>query len=274
MYFVLGLIIIAFILVYFGIDRKRQEASIAKLWERLDEKGAQKVFEPAMADALPEPARRYLLRSITPGTPLAHSIRLHMTGSMRLKPGAELLPMSADQILAPPHGFIWKARVGRGLFQFAGFDRYAEGVGEMRWWLYGLLPIVKAKGPDLDRSAAGRLAGEAIFLASALLSPNGAQWVPESDTVAHYRMVIDTEPVTVSISVKPDGLLERVSIKRWRGDLEGKKSGYFRFDVDEFSDVKTFGGYTIQTKFRAGWELGLPSEFPFFYASIDSAEYH
>ena len=81
-----------------------------------------------------------------PGTPLARSVRLTMHGTLRLSPGGNALTMRAEQVLAPPAGFIWRARVGRGAMRFRGFDRYGNGEGGMRWWMLGLLPIVRAGG--------------------------------------------------------------------------------------------------------------------------------
>jgi hypothetical protein len=79
-------------------------------------------FDPAMAAGMPEPAGRYLLHAIRPGTPLAQSARLEMQGEMRLGPGRSWLPLRASQMLAPPSGFVWEACLGTGLLGFVGAD--------------------------------------------------------------------------------------------------------------------------------------------------------
>jgi len=43
-----------------------------------------------------------------------------------------------------------------------GYDRLSSGTAQMRWRLLGLLPVMTAAGPDITRSAAGRLAGELV----------------------------------------------------------------------------------------------------------------
>ncbi|HLM66063.1 MAG TPA: DUF6544 family protein, partial [Longimicrobium sp.] len=213
-----------------------------------------------------------LRRAIAPGTPLARSVRLTMHGTLRLSPGGDALPMRAEQVLAPPAGFIWRARVGRGAMRFRGYDRYAQAQGAMRWWLLGLVPIVRADGTDVTRSAAGRLGGEAVLVPSALLPGRGAAWEAVDDGTARVRLVVDGEPVTTTLRIDADGQLRHASLMRWRDDAGGGVPGYVRFDV-ELSGERTFGGYTVPTHLRAGWRLGERDEFPFFDATVDSAEY-
>ena len=63
-------------------------------------------FDLAMVAGLPEPARRYLTHAIAVGTPLWQSVRVAMIG--RIKLGA-WRPFTADQVVAPPKGYIWAA---------------------------------------------------------------------------------------------------------------------------------------------------------------------
>lgn len=252
--------------------RARQERALEPLWGELQAAGADGAFDPAMVDGLPEPARRYLLHAIAPGTPLARSVRLAMHGTLRLSPDGDTLPMRAEQVLAPPAGFIWRARVGSGAMRFRGFDRYTHGQGQMRWWMAGLLPLVRAGGADVTRSAAGRLGGEAVLLPSALLPARGAAWEAVDDSTARVRLAIGGEPVTATLRIDAGGRLLHASLMRWRDDAGRGAPGYVRFDV-EFSGERTFGGYTVPGHLRAGWRLGEPDEFPFFDATLDSAEY-
>lgn len=57
---------------------------------------------------------------------------------------------------------------------------------------------------------------------------------------------------------------------RWRGD---GAAHYEAFVVGEWSDERTFGGYTIPTRFRAGWRPGEPEEFPHYYVQVFAAAY-
>jgi hypothetical protein len=233
-------------------------------------------FTPEMTEGLPAPAQRFLRRAIAPGTPLVRAATLRMRGAMRLSPGAAPLRMQAEQVLAPPRGFLWRARVGPRLARISGYDRYTPGAGgEMSWRLYGLLPVVRARGEDVTRSAAGRLAGEAVLVPAALLPRFGVVWEEGDARRAHYRMRVGDEDVHCTLEVDGEGRLVRASLRRWRG--AGRKgeppAGYARFDVDGWAEERRFGGYTLPTRFRAGWQLGEPGEFPFFFATLTEVHF-
>lgn len=71
------------------------------------------IYDPGLVDDLPEPARRYFNFSIAPGTPLVTAVELEMQGELGLGTITEpkYTPMSAHQVLAPPHGFVWRVRL-------------------------------------------------------------------------------------------------------------------------------------------------------------------
>ncbi len=257
-----------------GALRTREEKALEPLWNALSQPGDATPFDPVMLDGLPPPAQRYLRHAIAPGTPLAPAVRLTMHGAMRLQPGADPIPMQAEQILAPPRGLVWKARVGSGATRIRGFDRYGDGAGAMRWWLWGIVPLVRASGPDVTRSAAGRVAGEAILMPPALLPQQGAVWEAVDDRTARVHLQVDGERVASTLTVDDEGRLERVRVARWREGDKARPAGYAPFDVDEFGGWRTFGGYTIPTRFRAGWGLDEKDAFAFFYADIDTARYY
>jgi hypothetical protein len=73
-------------------------------------------FDPAMIADLPEPARRYFLYTIGPGTPLYTVANITMAGrfGMGTKSKPNYLDMTANQTLAMPDGFVWKMHARRG----------------------------------------------------------------------------------------------------------------------------------------------------------------
>jgi hypothetical protein len=225
-----------------------------------------------MVDALPAPARRYLLHAIAPGTPLAASVALTMSGSIRLSREGRSLPTSSVEMLAPPRGYIWQARTWMGPLPIAGHDLLVGERAEMRWWAAGLVPIMRASGAETARSATGRLLGESIFIPSVLLAPD-ARWEAVDDAHARVRLRAGAEEVELTLEVDADGRLRRASFPRWNGDPRNGPVGYLTFVSDGFEAERGFGGYTIPTRFRAGWRLGEEDEFPFFFATIEDATY-
>lgn len=236
-------------------SRSASERAVARQWDALVDAGPGGLFDPATLAGLPEPARRWLLHAIAPGTPLSHTALLKMRGSITLREGEEPWLMRAEQVLSPPRGFIWKAEVGSGLMRIRGFDRYVEGRGELRWWLLGLVPVVSADGPDVSRSAAGRLGGEAAMVPASLLPGTGVRWeaVPGDSDAARATMEVDDEDVSFTIHVAADGRLRQVVIRRWNGDPDNGAIGFLPFVVD-FEGERVWGGYTTPAHLRAGWE--------------------
>ena len=102
-------------------------------WTQLERLAAARSSRETFADETvrrcPDAVRRYLVASITPGTPLTSAVRLTMRGSIRI---GRWLPFRARQLLAPRLGTVWEARVA-GLI--SGSHRYVAGVGGMDWRL-------------------------------------------------------------------------------------------------------------------------------------------
>jgi hypothetical protein len=253
------------------VARSRHEGRAAATWNALDEAGPGTPFSASMVEGLPDPARSYLLRAIPLGAPLAASVEFSMTGTIRTSPGGDPMPLTAEQILSA-HGLVWRARAGTGPMRIVGFDRYLDGEGEMRWWLAGLIPVASAGGPDVSRSAAGRVAGESVLLPPLLLPAAGARWEAIDEHRARVTRRLDLDDVTLTLTVDDEGRLTHVSLMRWREDAGAGEPGPVRFDVD-FSGEFTEARYRIPAEMRAGWRLGAADEFAFFQARLDDVRY-
>lgn len=236
-------------------------------------------FEPAMVEDLPEPARRFFLHAIAPGTPLAGAVELDMSGSIALVPDEEPLSLEARQVLAPPHGFIWLAVAGGGLARIRGYDRYSDGRGEMRWELFGFIPVVQAEGEGVTRSAAGRLGMEAVLVPATLIpgspfAPEGLRWEEVDEHRARFHFPVGTEVVEATLEVDAEGRPLRLEALRWAEDVEeGREPGYDRFVVEMAGEFSA-NGYTLPALMEAGWRLGSPDEFRFFGAELERASFH
>jgi hypothetical protein len=229
-------------------------------------------FQEDLVAGLPDPARRYFLHAIRPGTKLARLVVLEMGGSMRLQPDGAWLPMKARQVLASPHGFVWEATVHQGLLWFSGTDHYAASSGETRFWLCGLIPMVRASGSDVSRSARGRLAGEAIWNPAALLPQRDVSWEQVDEHTARATLAIDGESIPLVLTVEPNGRLRSVQLERW-GDRTA--DGHFAsipFGMDVLEE-REFSGYTIPSRIAGGWWYGTERFFDFFRGLIRRAEF-
>jgi hypothetical protein len=253
--------------------RLQKERRVERVWRSLQLPSREERFHRRMVEGLPEPARRYLLHAIQPGTRLARAVELDMTGFIALGRSGAPFPMTSEQIIAPPYGYIWKARAGRGALRFSGFDVYADGRGEMRWWTAGIVPVVRGSGAELSRSAVGRLLGETIFVPSLLLPSEDVRWEAVDDSTARVWITAEAEDLAMTMEVDARGSLVRASFPRWNSDPKIGPLGYLRFVTEKLSEERTFNGFTIPTRFESGWRLGEPDELRFFFAKIERAEY-
>jgi len=239
------------------------DRSLMSLWGESVPSGL--TFTAGLVAHLPELARRYLHHAIDDGAPIARAVRLRMHGEIRLK---EWSAFTAEQVIAYPKGLVWSARTRIGL-PVSGYDRLLGNRGEMNWRLLGLVPVMRAKGPDVSRSAAGRMAGELCWLPTALLS-EGIRW---GDAVGDWQPLSVSTPVgevDLSLRIDADGRLLACRISRW-----GNPNGHYGltpFGV-EMHEERRFGPYTVPSQISAGWNFPEDSTQEFFRAEIDDAEY-
>lgn len=224
-------------------------------------------FDPASVAGLPETARRYLLHALAPGAKLAAAVRLRMHGTIRL--GADWLPFEATQVLRWDRGFIWRASVKQHGLPITGSDRWLDGEGSMRWRLLGLVPVMTAKGPDISRSAAGRLQIESTLVPGVLLGDEVAWSEPDG---AHAGALVQAHGEESHLELQLDavGALRSMKMGRWGNpDHEPFRQHDFGGLIEEEG---TFDGITIPTKLRIGWYAGTPrfeGEGEFFRATLD-----
>lgn len=228
-------------------------------------------FTAELIATLPEPVQRYFLHAIAPGTPLANTVTLTMSGQFRLAQDKPWLPMHAQERLTRK-GFVWKANIGSGLTQFQGADYYVDGIGRMQFALLGVIPVVQMQSPDTARSAIGRLAAELMWLPSALLPQHGVDWSAIDDHTIQAHLSVDNEPVTLTFVIDANGKLLESSALRW-GDQTPDRHWAFIPMGGKCDAERTFGGFTIPSQVGAGWWFGSAQYFEFFQGTIEHAEF-
>ncbi len=87
-----------------------------------------------------------------------------------------------------------------------------------------IIPVMTASGPDITRSAAGRVAGESIWLPS-VLQGDGVSWT--ATEALHPRVTVTAGgfATDVGLAIDAQGRLQRVKFSRW-GNPDG---GDFRY---------------------------------------------
>jgi uncharacterized protein DUF6920 len=211
-----------------------------------------------MADQRPE----FLARFILPGTPKATAVKLKMRGEIRLK---RWRPFEAEEVIDHARGFVWKATV-KGLI--SGQDALVDGTGSARWNWLGIVPVMRASGPDVTRSAIGRWLMESVWLPTMMRPDDGAVWEGSTVTLTRFG-----ETGRLHLGFSNGGALREFRMNRW-GNPGGGPYRYAPFG-GVVEEVRRFGGFVIPSRVRVGWHFGSPAweEGEFFRATISEASF-
>ncbi len=223
-------------------------------------------FDPDMVADLPDPARRYFLYTIAPGTPLRTTAVIEMGGEIGMgdKTAPGYRPMRARQILSPA-GFVWALEAGI----IGGSDGMMPATSWTRFRLAGLLPVVRVGGnPDHFRSAFGRVVAEGTFWTPAALLPGpGIAWETVDADTARVTVTAHGLSQPVEITVAPDGRPLRVVLPRWSNANPEKEWRLQPFGGD-LAEFREFEGYRLPTTVDGGNLIGTEDYFPFFRARV------
>jgi hypothetical protein len=205
-------------------------------------------FSAGVTAGLPEPVRRWLAYAVADGTPLARAVELRMHGEILL---GRWSPFTAVQRLSVAGGFVWVATARPLGLPVRGFDRWTNGSGEMRWRLFGAVPMASATGADVTRSAAGRHAGELLVaLPTAALAPE-VRWRPLDDDRAVATVDVGGGTHEVTVTVGADGALTELSMQRW-GPLGRGAFGERPFGATLEGELAA-GGLRVPRRVTAGY---------------------
>ncbi len=89
------LLAIAFLMLV--VVRIKNDNKLSKIWLELTDLPTENVFTEDMVAGLPNSVQRYFLHAIAPGTPLASSVTLEMSGSFRLGEDKPWVPMQPNR---------------------------------------------------------------------------------------------------------------------------------------------------------------------------------
>ncbi len=253
-----------------ALDRRAD----TRAWRTLvaSDRATDHTFDTDMLEGLPEPARRYFRYTIRVGTPLHRAVEIHMTGELGFgnKSRPNYKPMSAQQILAPPYGLVWKLKAGL----ISGSDGITPQSSWTRFWLFGVIPIVRVgKNIDHHRSAFGRLVSEGVFWAPASLLPSAfIRWEDLDANSTRAIISYGDFKQAVDIFITEDGQPVRVSIQRWSNENPDKVFCEQPFGGD-LSEFRNFDGYCLPTRVEGGNHIGTKDYFPFYKAEVTSIRF-
>ena len=262
------IILIACILSYgsWSFDRMVND----ELESFFPEKIEKRVVTAEMIDELPPVVQRWLKRSNILGKEIIQIAHLKQRGEMRIKPEGSWMSVDAVQYISTdPPGFIWKADVKSSLMYFSGRDKYMGGEGQMLIKLFSLIPVVDARGREIDQGALLRYLGEMVWVPSAALS-DYIKWEEIDSTTAKATM--SYEGIRASGIFKFDENGDFVSFEADRYYYRKEGSTLERWVIIAEKNYKEFEGIRVPITLSVAWKFET-GDFTWYKLEITEIEY-
>lgn len=184
-----------------------------------------------------------------------HVVRMIQTVEMRLKPGADLFPLTAIQdsgTRAP--GFVWDAR-GRmaGVLPIRILDSYVAGTGLLEVRVAGGIRVARATGSHIDKGEAMRFLAELPWNPDAILSASALEWAPIDARTVEVSMQTTGGPARVRLAFDAGGDIASVSARDRPREVAG--SSVPAEWIGRFSGYVSAGGYRWPGTAEVAWVL-------------------
>lgn len=223
-------------------------------------------------DDMPPLVGQWLSRSGVLNRDPIENVKLEQRGKMRLKAGADWTSFTAKQwfSLHPP-GFLWIAQVGNpgSFMQFLGKDAFSNGKGSMTIKLWGLIPVVQARGQDIDQGSMVRYLAESIWLPSHFLS-RSCTWTPINGNRVQVKFEIEEQTIEGEFGFSNSGELISFSSMRYYDATNQLEKWIADINPDSY---QTFEGVRIPTKASITWSLNN-GDFHWLDLEIVHAKYN
>lgn len=178
---------------------------------------------PPGRSRLPEPVRRYLRASGWEGRPRPAWFRARWRGRIRGGPDEPWMEFTAEQLNVvdgPGRFFFMDAR--RAGLPVDVFHAYRSGTASMDVRLLSLLPLVRARGPELDRAETVTVLNDMAVLAPGCLGDPAIEWEEVDGSAARARYTVAGRTVSALLRFDGDGrLVDFISDDRGAADGDG-----------------------------------------------------
>jgi len=226
------------------------------------------VVTEEMIDDLPPAVQKWLKRSNVIGKEIIQTVYLKQKGEMRTKPDGGWMSVDAEQyITTDPPGFIWVADVKSSFMYLSGRDMYTEGNGHMLIELFSLIPVVDAKGEEIDQGALLRFLGEMVWYPSAALNDYVAWDGIDANTA---RATMRYGGITASGTFKFNENGDFVSFEADRYYYRKEGSTLEKWVITA-SDHSEFDGIRIPANLSVTWRLD--GDFTWYKLEIVEVKY-
>ena len=212
---------------------------------------------------LPEPVRRYLRMTHAVGQARVHNYRVRFTGRIRSAPDAAWMPLEAEQQSfadQPTRLFLMRARMFG--VPVEAFHRLVDGHATMRVTVADVVPMVNARGEEMDRAETVTLFNDMCILAPGTLVGPGIAWEPMDASTARARFSHRDHTIAATLFFDGDGrLVNFESDDRARSSPDGTLTKQ-RFSTP-LRGYRDFGPLHLAGYGEARWRLPDAAQFTY-----------
>lgn len=198
---------------------------------------------------LPLPVRNYLRYTGVVGKQKVSGFYVSFEGEMRAK-GKDFFPFVSEQynrVDNPERLFFMEGRMFG--VNIPGYHKYKEATASMHISLFGLLPLVKHTGEELNRTETVTLFNDMCLLAPGTLADPRITWVPMDEHTC--KAVFRNQEISVSATLffnEKGQLIDFLSPDRM--EVSEMKNMVWSTPVSAYG---TFNGVTIPSEAEAVW---------------------
>ncbi len=256
--------------MWFYNHKVEKEIQVMLAQKNILKKPAEKIITENMIKRYPAPVQRWLIHSGIVGKEMVQTVYITQKGEMRLNPGQRQWFKSYSQqyFTVSIPAFIWKVSMNIYLLPVIGRDKFADGKGEMKIMLMGLVPIaVAGDNPKIHQSALQRFLGEISWFPQAALKPY-IHWEAINESSARATITYRGVRGSAVFHFNTKGELVKFVAMRYK-DINDEKPTEWVATVKGYGE---FHGIKIPTSFDATWMLS-DGPFTWFRFEITDVSY-
>src|SRR5215212_5575647 len=216
---------------------------------------------------LPRAVRRYLRAAGVVGRPQPRAYQFAFSGRIRGGPDEPWMPFRAEQYSAldgPVRLFYMRAR--RAGVPIAVYHRYVDGQAEMHVKLAGLVTLVDAHGPVMDRSETVTVFNDMCLLGPGTLLDRRITWGKGDDRAVDATFSVGEHTIAATLTFDESGLITNFeSPDRSRASADGRTFTRLPF-LTPVQAHAAFSGVVVTQRAQAQWRL--PDGQLFTYAEF------
>ncbi len=227
------------------------------------------VLEEADLEGLPAPVSRYIRTSGAVGQARPASLRARWRGRIRGTASDPWMEFTAEQISTYGEStsrlFLMDATM-KGLPTDV-FHRFVGSEATFRVRLASVVPVVSAKGPEMNRSETVTLFNDMCLLAPGALVDSGIAWEAIDSNSARATYTRGSETITAELHFDASGMLVNfISDDRSQASSDGERFTRMRWSTP-LEEPQSFGPLRLASHGEARWH---PPDAPeYVYIEMD-----